>query len=70
VGKPKDNDEDPTKSSSKTHKKDGKEKKMKKMVYYETDSYTSPSTSNIIESTSKHCHHKNWLLLGTCSQML
>jgi hypothetical protein len=55
--KPKINDEDPTKSSSKSHK-DGKNKKLKKVVYYETDSFTSPSTSSSGEYTSKYRYHQ------------
>jgi hypothetical protein len=42
VEKPKDNNEDPTKLSSKSHKnKDDKKKKMKQVAYYKTNSSTS-----------------------------
>jgi hypothetical protein len=39
-------------------KKYGKKKRMKKFVYYEIDSSSLPSTSNISKS-SKWCHHHN-----------
>jgi hypothetical protein len=39
-------------------RKDGKKKKIKKVIYYETESLTLPSTSSSGESTSKKCHQQ------------
>jgi hypothetical protein len=44
--------------SSKSHKKDDKKKKrMRKVVYFETGTSSSPSTSNVVSSFSK-CHER------------
>jgi hypothetical protein len=43
--------------SSKSYKRRyGKKKRIKKVVYHETDTLTLLSTSSSNESTSKHCH--------------
>jgi hypothetical protein len=44
-------------SSIKLHRKGEKTKKMKKVVYYETDS-SSPSTSSFEASTASKCHER------------
>jgi hypothetical protein len=65
VEKPQGNNE---KSIDSSHKKnDGKNKRMKKVVYYETDSSTSTSTStsSSCKSTSK-CRHQQKMVKSSC----